>query len=150
MVEADIMLKTRQPSKNYYSQAEVKPVQQVDTAPIRQTRLGEFEAQQQAPWVPQDKPCFVKHLQNVSANKGDRAIMQCMLKPSPDTDIQWYRNNMPIKQSTDYGMNYDRNSGLATLNVSEAHPEDSGQYTCVARSPHGEESSTGWLVVKGK
>jgi hypothetical protein len=142
------MLKTRQPNKSYYSQTEVKPAQ--DNLNMRKARLSGFESERPIQLTTTDKPFFLRQLQNVNADKGAKVLMQCMLKPSPDTNVQWFRNNMPIKQSTDYKMDFDEKSGLATLSVSEAYPEDGGQYTCVARNPFGEESSTGWLVIKGK
>lgn len=56
---------------------------------------------------------------------------------------------MLIEPSPDYNINYNQFTGLCTLDICEAFPQDSGQYTCVASNPAGTESSTAYLVVKG-
>ena len=74
--------------------------------------------------------------------------LNALLKPSPDTTVTWYRNSILVKPSTDYQIDFNRNTGISTLKIAEAYPEDSGQYTCTATNPGGDESSTAWLVVR--
>jgi titin len=100
--------------------------------------------------TPLQKPQFAKHLQNVTTKQGNRALMQCTIKGSPDTTVSWYKNGKLIEPSTDYVIHFDRVTGVSTLDICEAFPQDSGQYTCVANNPAGNESTTAWLVVKGK
>jgi hypothetical protein len=97
-----------------------------------------------------EKPGFAKHLQNCTVEKGNCASFECVVKGTPDTQIIWYRNGTPIQQSTDFMVNYDHQTGLSTLKIAQAFPEDSGQYTCIASNPGGQDSSTAWLVVRGK
>lgn len=100
--------------------------------------------------TPLQKPQFAKHLQNITTKQGNRALMQCTIKGSPDTTVSWYKNGKLIEPSTDYVIHFDRVTGVSTLDICEAFPQDSGQYTCVANNPAGNESTTAWLVVKGK
>jgi hypothetical protein len=99
--------------------------------------------------TPLQKPQFSKHLQNTTVKSGQRAFLQCIIKGSPDTSISWLKNGKPIEPSPDYVINYDRITGICTLDICEAFPQDSGQYTCMATNPAGSESTTAWLVVKG-
>lgn len=100
--------------------------------------------------TPLQKPLFSRHLQNTTTRQGHRSVMQCTIKASPETTVTWYKNGKIIEPSTDYLINYDRITGVCTLEISESFPQDSGQYTCVASNTAGKESSTAWLVVKGK
>ena len=100
--------------------------------------------------TPLQKPQFAKHLQNVTTKHGNRATLTCTIKGSPDTTVSWYKNGVLIEPSTDYVINHDRFTGVCSLDICEAFPQDSGQYTCVASNPAGSESSTAWLVVKEK
>lgn len=99
--------------------------------------------------TPLQKPQFAKHLQNVTCKHGHRTTLTCIIKSSPDTIVSWYKNGVLIEPSTDYMISYDKFTGVCTLDISEAFPQDSGQYTCVASNSAGNESSTAWLVVKG-
>ena len=95
-----------------------------------------------------EKPVFVRHLQNCNVDKTQRAVFECIVKGTPDMQIIWYKNGTPIQPSTDYITNFDRNTGLCTLIIAQSFPEDNGQYTCIACSPAGEDSSTAWLKVR--
>ena len=99
--------------------------------------------------TPVQKPQFSRHLQNTTVKNGNRATLLCTIKGSPDTEIKWYNNGKLVEPSPDYIIEYNRATGVCSLNISEAFPQDSGQYTCVASNLVGSESSTAWLVVKG-
>jgi hypothetical protein len=97
-----------------------------------------------------EKPVFIKHLQNCNIEEPQRAEFECIVKSTPDIQIIWYKNGTPIQSSPQYITEFDINSGKCILIISQAFPEDSGQYTCIACSPGGEDSSTAWLTVKNK
>lgn len=94
------------------------------------------------------KPQFTKHLQNLTVKQGNRAVFECYINGSPDTEVKWYKNSILIEPSTDYIIEFDRITGLSTLTILEVFVQDSGQYTCVASNNVGSESSTAWMVVK--
>jgi hypothetical protein len=99
--------------------------------------------------TPIHKPQFTKHLQNSTVNEEHTAVMQCIIKDTPNTEISWYKNGDLIQSTAECMINYDRASGLCTLKIPRATAQDGGQYTCVATNVVGSESSTAWLVVKG-
>lgn len=94
-----------------------------------------------------EKPTIVKHLQNCNIEKQQRAVFECVVRGTPDMQIIWYKNGTPIESSPDCLADFDKNTGRCTLTLSRALPEDSGQYTCIAYAPAGEDSSTAWLNV---
>ena len=95
-----------------------------------------------------EKPVFVKHLQNCNVEKPQRAEFECIVKSIPDMQIIWYKNGTPIQPSPQYITEFDSNTGKCTLIINQALAEDSGQYTCIACTPGGEDSSTAWLTVR--
>ena len=97
------------------------------------------------------KPQIVRHLQNQTVQLGNRALMQCVIKGSPDTDVKWYHNGNQINlssQSPRFPITFDKFTGLSSLSIIGANPDDAGQYTCVASNPAGTETSTAWVIVK--
>ena len=96
------------------------------------------------------KPQFVKHLQNFTFDQGDVALIQCVAISTPDTDVKWFKNGVLIEQTDNYVMAYDYITGLCTLSIGSATVQDNGQYTCVVSNFAGTESSSSWVVIKGK
>ena len=98
------------------------------------------------------KPQVVRHIQNQTVQPNQRALFQCVSKGAPDADVKWYHNGKPVSTLANNARlptTYDRFSGVASLSVLNARPEDAGQYTCVVSSPAGSETSTAFLVVRG-
>lgn len=79
-------------------------------------------------FTPLQKPQFTRHLQNTTVKQGNRAILQCTVHSSPDTNVKWYNEGNQIEPSPDYVVGFDRISGVCTLNIVEAFPQDSGKY----------------------
>lgn len=136
---------------NFYSQTEVKPTQNtVQMMPSTAQPAPQFAPVQIAPV---QKPQIVRHLQNQTAQPGQKAFFQCVVKGSPNTEVKWYRNGQPVNMLSNdprFPVTYDKFSGMASLTIHNARPEDAGQITCVASNPAGSESSTAFLVVRGK
>lgn len=133
---------------SFFSQTEVKPFQ--DSIQMMPTQPRSSSLSKPVTFTPLQKPQFTRHLQNTTVKQGNRATLQCTVNSSPDTTVKWYSEGNQIESSPDYSISFDRISGVCTLNISEAFPQDSGKYTCVAHNPAGTESSTAWLVVKGQ
>lgn len=137
---------------NFHSQTEVKPMQ--NTVQMMPS-MSQPAAPQFAPVQinPVQKPQMVRHLQNQTAQPGQKAFFQCVVKGSPNTEVKWYRNGQPINMLANdprFPVTYDKLSGMASLTIHNASPQDAGQITCVASNPAGSESSTAFLVVRGK
>ena len=121
--------------------------------PSVQPRSISLNQASSASMQPIQKPHFVKHLQNQTIKQGNRALMQCIIKGTPDTDVKWFTNGNQINltsYSPRFPVTYDKFTGLSSLTILDASPKDSGQFTCVATNAGGSETSTAWVVVKGK
>lgn len=65
-----------------------------------------------------------------------------------DLTITWYCKDKEIKQSDIFRMSqFDEN---CQLEIARVHPEDEGEYTCVARNSAGMVSCSAVLKVDGK
>ena len=137
-----------QKMSHFFSHTEVKPSQ--DSVQMMPTQPRSSSLSKPVSITPMQKPQFSKHLQNQTVRQNQPALMQCVVRTSPDTTVQWFNNGSLIEPSPDYNINFDRVTGLCSLRIADAFPQDSGQYTCVATNPVGSEASTAWLVVKRK
>lgn len=59
--------------------------------------------------------------------------------------MEWLKDGLPVLGEHRYRTRLD--DGLASLEVLNASPGDSAEFTCVARNLHGEASSTATLKV---
>ncbi len=107
---------------------------------MQQPRSASLNQSSSAQIQPSQKPQFVKHLQNQTIKQGNRALMQCIVKATPDTDVKWYHNGNQINltsYSPRFPVTFDKFTGLCSLTILDASPKDAGQYTCVATNPAG-------------
>lgn len=63
-------------------------------------------------------------------------------------EVKWYRGEIMVKQSRYFRMSVENDT--YTLRISEAFPEDEGEYKCVATNSAGTASTTAHLTVVGK
>ncbi len=147
MEETEEHIITGGKKSSFFSQTEVKPVQNTIQMTPTQTRSSSLSKPLSI--IPLQKPFFTRHLQNLTILRACKATFQCEVRGSPDTDIKWYKDNKQIFPSTDYVIDYDRITGICRLSISEAYNQDGGQYSCVASNPIGNDSTTAWLVIKG-
>jgi hypothetical protein len=139
---------------SFFTQTEVKPTQnniQMMPSIMPQRSVSLNQPPSMIHSIP--KPQFVKHLQNQTIKQGNRALMQCIIKSTPDTEIKWYHDGNQINltsYSPRFPVTYDKFTGLCSLSILDTNPRDQGQYTCVATNPGGSETSTAWVVVRGE
>lgn len=77
--------------------------------------------------------------------------MNCRYSAFPRVDVVWLRDNQPIDLnlmglSKDFKIIIDVDS--TSLEISEAYPDDSGQYSVVIRNNMGQARSSTQLFVK--
>nr|XP_019942042.1 PREDICTED: palladin-like [Paralichthys olivaceus] len=98
-------------------------------------------------------PTFVKCLHDVSTVKGQLVVLECRLRGTPPLQVMWYREDEKILDSDDFRILRKKASSasvpeeLCTLVITEAFPEDSGLFKCVAHNSFGTDSCSAVLEV---
>ncbi|XP_024919146.1 palladin [Cynoglossus semilaevis] len=98
-------------------------------------------------------PTFVKCLHDVTTLKGQLVVLECRLRGPPPLQVMWYREEEKILDSDDFRILRKKASSapvpeeLCTLVITEAFPEDSGLFKCVAINPFGTVSCCAALEV---
>ncbi|XP_060904744.1 myopalladin isoform X1 [Labrus mixtus] len=98
-------------------------------------------------------PSFVKCLHDVSTVKGQLVVLECRLRGTPPLQAMWYREDEQILDSDDFRILRKKASSvsvpeeLCTLVITEAFPEDSGLFKCVALNSFGTVSCSALLEV---
>ncbi|CAL8358411.1 unnamed protein product [Merluccius merluccius] len=105
-------------------------------------------------------PTFVKCLHDVSTLKGKLVVLECRLRGTPPLQVMWYREDEHILDSDDFRIlrknlqSTDTSCSLpwaaeelCTLVITEAFPEDSGLFKCMAVNPFGSVSCSALLEV---
>ncbi|XP_026185460.1 palladin isoform X2 [Mastacembelus armatus] len=98
-------------------------------------------------------PTFVKCLHDVSTVKGQLVVLECRLRGTPPLQVMWYREDNKIRDSDDFRILRKKASSasapeeLCTLVITEAFPEDSGLFKCVALNSFGTVSCSARLEV---
>ncbi|XP_072047598.1 myosin light chain kinase, smooth muscle-like [Amphiura filiformis] len=91
------------------------------------------------------KPRFLTELEITCVKEGDEAVFECHVEGVPEPNIAWAMNGKPIKESKYFQMNYD--GKIARLTITEAFPEDDGEYKCMASNTAGQSISVSDLRV---
>lgn len=90
------------------------------------------------------RPVFSTELMDRTAAENSTIKLTCNII-GIDTTVRWFRNSLPMDPSARYQTRFE--DGLATLEFFSARPDDSAEYTCVARNQFGELSSSAYLKV---
>ncbi|XP_069052282.1 myotilin isoform X1 [Lepisosteus oculatus] len=98
-------------------------------------------------------PSFVKCLHDVSTVKGQLVVLECRVRGTPPLQVLWYREEEQIVDSADFRILKKKASSVSvpeevcTLVITEAFPEDSGMFKCVAGNQYGTVSCSALLDV---
>ncbi|CAN8024063.1 unnamed protein product, partial [Ixodes persulcatus] len=90
-------------------------------------------------------PTVTEPLKPLAVKEGQSAVFRCKIPAVPGAQVKWYRGDQLVKQSRYFRMSQENN--LFTLKISEAFPEDEGEYKCVATNPAGTVSTSANLKV---
>lgn len=93
-------------------------------------------------------PSFIQKIKPVSVMDGEKLYLECKVQGSPIPKVQWFHNNQIIKETKDISILQD-NSGICSLTIAEAFPEDGGEYSCKAINSLGEAVCTTQISVEG-
>ncbi|NXK86722.1 PALLD protein, partial [Formicarius rufipectus] len=93
-------------------------------------------------------------LQNIRAVKGQLVVFECRVHAAPTLQVHWYREYDQIRDSADFRIlrkssmpEFVISEEVCTLVITEAFPEDSGIFKCVAENEFGSAASSAHLSV---
>ncbi|CAD5226009.1 unnamed protein product [Bursaphelenchus okinawaensis] len=84
----------------------------------------------------EDKPRFVRQLQNVDVRDGATAVLECVCVAKPEPQVTWYKEETVIRESDRIRIDYTGDK--CVLRILGAGSSDSGLYKVVAKNIHGE------------
>nr|XP_040129279.1 palladin-like [Ictidomys tridecemlineatus] len=98
-------------------------------------------------------PVFTKHLQDISTTRGQIVVFECRVQATASVQVHWYREEEQIASSDDFRILRKKAclssipEEVCTLIITEAFPEDSGEFKCVAENEAGTAVSAARLFV---
>ncbi|XP_032423252.1 striated muscle preferentially expressed protein kinase isoform X1 [Xiphophorus hellerii] len=90
-------------------------------------------------------PTFETIMEDLDVCSGETPRFAVVVEGKPVPDILWFKGDVLLSESSHYTFVYDDNE--CSLVVLNAHPEDSGVYTCTARNLAGSVSCKAELTV---
>ncbi|KAF6738702.1 Striated muscle preferentially expressed protein kinase [Oryzias melastigma] len=90
-------------------------------------------------------PTFETIMEDLDVCSGETPRFAVVVEGKPIPDILWFKGDNLLSESSHYTFVYDDNE--CSLVVLNAHPEDSGVYTCTARNLAGSVSCKAELTV---
>ncbi|XP_042811596.1 myopalladin-like [Panthera leo] len=87
----------------------------------------------------------IKHLQDISTTSGQSVTFECHVQAITTVQIHWHREKKEIADSEDFQIL--RRKEVCTLIITEAFPEDSGEFKCIAQNEAGTAVSKARLFV---
>ncbi|XP_038216981.1 uncharacterized protein LOC119835922 isoform X2 [Zerene cesonia] len=91
------------------------------------------------------KPVFSTHLTNRTAVEGSRVKLTCSVLSSTEPVLKWYKNGVPLDDKQKYKIKFT--DGLITMELLNAIPSDSGDYSCTVENEHGSVTTSAKLKV---
>ncbi|KAK3703484.1 hypothetical protein RRG08_024788 [Elysia crispata] len=72
----------------------------------------------------------------------------CCVQAHPPPKVTWYKDGKEIHDGTQYTIQYSH--GICTMEISNAMPEDSGKYSCIASNTLGQHETGCKVVVEDR
>ena len=91
-------------------------------------------------------PEFTTVPEGVEIIEGSAARFEAVVAGIPEPDIEWLKDDKPIKEGHRFKLSFDQNRSV--LRVLDAELTDEGEYTCTASNKVGKCSCTVELVVE--
>ncbi|XP_076321273.1 protein turtle homolog B-like isoform X2 [Tachypleus tridentatus] len=85
----------------------------------------------------------VKPLDVVYVKIGEKLSLQCAADGTPDPDIRWYKNNVPLYESPTVKIS------RGTLEITSVEQDQIGDYVCRARNSEGSVVAATKVIVAG-
>ncbi len=92
-------------------------------------------------------PKFIIHLQNHKVNEGSNIKLGARVEGYPFPTIAWFKDGKALVASNRFITNYNLNSGVVSLTISDAQLGDNGNYMAFAQNKIGQDQTTCFLQV---
>ncbi|XP_065571252.1 titin-like isoform X3 [Artemia franciscana] len=92
------------------------------------------------------RPSIKVPLKDIESFNGRKIKMECVISGQPDPEINWFKNDLIIPDSTDYQQIFQGNK--VCLIIRQLQLEDTGKYKVIAINSAGEASSECKLTVQ--
>ena len=86
-------------------------------------------------------PKFIVPLANMRFNEGSSAQLTCKLEGYPFPSVSWHKDGKPLPASNRLITNYNMNSGIVSLKISDVLVGDQGNYTVYAENKAGKDQT---------
>ena len=91
------------------------------------------------------EPSFVTKLTDRKIGDGEQLQLSVKVKGDPEPKIEWFKDGRRLVSSDVVDLKY--RSGVATLTIEEAFPEDEGRYECVATNTEGKATTRCQITI---
>jgi len=78
-------------------------------------------------------PKFHKTISDVCIREGEELRLQAIVDGTPFPTVEWYRENILLKQNDRIKLEMDERSGVCCLVIKPSKKEDIGEYECMAK-----------------
>lgn len=92
-------------------------------------------------------PRIVVPLSNIHTVEGKPCRLVCRIEGIPKPTVHWFKNGIVLPASNRYTPHFDLKSGVASLKINEAQPNDSGSYEVIAENKVGQDRTQANLIV---
>lgn len=80
-------------------------------------------------------------LSNIRVNEGNATQLSAKLEGYPFPTVSWFKDNRPLPASNRLVTNYNLNSGVVSLRISDVQIGDTGNYVAFAQNKAGQDQT---------
>lgn len=95
-------------------------------------------------------PFFMSPMESLKVMDGEGVLFTTVVVGTPAPDVKWLHNGKGVQQNPDFHVTFDGKSGIASLEISDVFPQDTGLYECIAVNEFGMATVSAHLTVDRK
>lgn len=126
------------------SQVFIKEAPNAETCSQRSVR---YDTDDDVPLNRAKAPKVIHGLQSLKHTEGESVQMACKIDAFPKPKITWLKDGLPLQASNRLTTQYDANTGVARLRISDCNIKDAGLYSVVAENKAGSDHTDAQLQV---
>ncbi|CAF4744171.1 unnamed protein product [Pieris macdunnoughi] len=143
--KAQSLIRDHQSKSMYTGDREKQLETQLSTKATNESRSIYSEKRASSTRDLKRKPVFTTHLTNRTAVEGSRVKLTCSVLSSTEPVLKWYKNGVLLEDKHKYKIKFI--DGLITMELLNALPSDSGDYSCTVDNEHGSITTSAKLKV---